>query len=121
MDLVIVGSMGYDDIETPSASGSDVLGGSAVHAGVSAAFHVPEIPGQESRVGLVSPVGKDFSNADQSILKDLGIDLSGVSILPGKTFTWSGKYEGSMDNVETISTEVNVLADFTPEIPEIVA
>ena len=59
LNLVIVGSMGYDDIETPWASGSDVLGGSAVHAGVSA-FHIPEVPGQESRVGLVSPVGKDL-------------------------------------------------------------
>ena len=118
LNLVIVGSMGYDDIETPWASGSDVLGGSAVHAGVSAAFHIPEVPGQKSRVGLVSPVGKDFSKDDQSILEELGIDLSGMSILPGKTFRWSGKYEGSMDNVETISTEVNVLGDFNPIIPE---
>lgn len=118
MDLVIVGSIGYDDIETPVATGSDVLGGSAVHAGVSAAFHLPETPEGINRVGLVAPIGKDFSNSHQSKLENLGIDLSGVKKLPGKTFRWSGRYSGTMENVETISTEVNVLGDFVPEIPE---
>jgi sugar/nucleoside kinase (ribokinase family) len=118
LDLVIVGSIGYDDIETPVATGSDVLGGSAVHAGVSAAFHLPETPEGVNRVGLVAPIGKDFSNSHQSKLENLGIDLSGVKKLPGKTFRWSGRYSGTMENVETISTEVNVLGDFVPEIPE---
>tara|TARA_B100001250_G_scaffold359736_1_gene336772 strand:- start:1570 stop:2532 length:963 start_codon:yes stop_codon:yes gene_type:complete len=118
LDLVIVGSIGYDDIETPVATGSDVLGGSAVHACTSAAFHLPETPGKGPRVGLVGPVGEDFSTSHSSKLEDLGIDFSGVERLPGKTFRWSGRYSGTMDNVETISTEVNVLGDFTPEIPE---
>jgi len=118
LELVIVGSIGYDDIETPVASGSDVLGGSAVHAGASAAFHLPMIPGRGARVGLVGPVGDDFSISHSSKLEDLGIDFSGVERLPGKTFRWSGRYSGTMENVETISTEVNVLGDFTPEIPE---
>mgnify|MGYP001963759913 CR=1 FL=1 len=91
MDLVIVGSIGYDDIETPVATGSDVLGGSAVHAGVSAAFHLPETPEGINRVGLVAPIGKDFSNSHQSKLENLGIDLSGVKKLPGKTFRCVGK------------------------------
>jgi sugar/nucleoside kinase (ribokinase family) len=118
LDLVIVGSIGYDDIETPVATGSDVLGGSAVHSGVSAAFHLPENTDGSRRVGLVAPVGKDFSNSHQSKLEDLGVDFSGVEKLSGKTFRWSGRYSGSMDNVETISTEVNVLGDFTPEVPQ---
>ena len=118
MDLVIVGSIGYDDIETPIATGSDVLGGSAVHAGVSASFHLPEIPGEVPRVGLVGPVGKDFSDSHQSKLEGLGIDFSGVQKLPGKTFRWSGRYSGTMETVETISTEINVLGDFAPEIPQ---
>ena len=116
--MVIVGSIGYDDIETPIVTGSDVLGGSAVHAGASAAFHLPEIPDRGARVGLVGPIGDDFSISDSVKLEDLGIDFSGVQKLPGKTFRWSGKYSGKMENVETISTEVNVLADFSPEIPE---
>ena len=118
MEIVIVGSIGYDDIETPIVTGSDVLGGSAVHAGASAAFHLPEIPDRGARVGLVGPIGDDFSISDSVKLEDLGIDFSGVQKLPGKTFRWSGKYSGKMENVETISTEVNVLADFSPEIPE---
>ena len=117
MDFVIVGSMGYDDIETPEASGSDILGGSAVHAGVSASFHLPEIPGGTKRVGLVSPVGVDFSDSHQEMLEGLGMDFSGVTRRTGKTFRWSGRYEGAMENVETISTEVNVLGDFDPVIP----
>lgn len=118
MEIVVVGSIGYDDIETPIVTGSDVLGGSAVHAGASAAFHLPEIPDGGARVGLVGPIGDDFSISDSAKLEDLGIDFSGVQKLPGKTFRWSGKYSGKMENVETISTEVNVLADFSPEIPE---
>ena len=89
MDLVIVGSIGYDDIETPEASGSDILGGSAVHAGVSASFHLPEVPGRSLRVGLVSPVGRDFSEIHQSMLEELGMDFSGVQRLPGNTFRLS--------------------------------
>ena len=116
--MVIVGSIGYDDIETPIATGSDILGGSAVHAGVSSSFHLPETPEGVRRVGLVAPIGNDFSASHQSKLEDLGIDFSGVEKLPGKTFRWSGRYSGTMENVETISTEVNVLGDFSPKIPE---
>jgi len=118
VEMVIVGSIGYDDIETTVASGSDILGGSAVHAGISSSFHLPEIPGELPRVGLVSPVGVDFSQSHQSMLESLGIDFSGVSRLEGKTFRWSGRYEGTMENVETISTDINVLGDFDPEIPD---
>ena len=118
MDLVIVGSIGYDDIETPISTGSDILGGSAVHAGVSSSFHLPETPEGVRRVGIVAPIGNDFSDSDKSQLEDLGIDFTGVEELPGKTFRWSGRYSGTMDNVETISTEVNVLGDFSPQIPD---
>ena len=61
--MVIVGSIGYDDIETVVSSGSDILGGSAVHAGVSASFHMPPKPNRTLRVGLVAPVGDDERQA----------------------------------------------------------
>ena len=102
MDLVIVGSIGYDDIETPEASGSDILGGSAVHAGVSASFHLPEVPGISPRVGLVSPVGRDFSETHQSMLEGLGNRLLGCSEASRKhiQMVWqvSGRYGTSRDN-----------------------
>ena len=72
--MVIVGSIGYDDIETPVASGSDILGGSAVHSGVSSSFHLPLVPGGSPRVGIVGPVGNDFSDSHKSLLEGLGID-----------------------------------------------
>ena len=86
MDLVIVGSMGYDDIETPVATGSDILGGSAVHAGVSASFHLPKTPEGICRVGMVAPVGMDFSDSHQRKLEELGIDFSGVAKYQGRHF-----------------------------------
>ena len=106
MDLIIVGSMGYDDIETPEASGSDILGGSAVHAGVSASFHLPEIPGGTKRVGLVSPVGDDFSESHQQMLQELGMDFSGVARLPGRTSNGQGGTGGSWETEGPISPNV---------------
>ncbi|MFQ3344124.1 MAG: PfkB family carbohydrate kinase [Candidatus Poseidoniales archaeon] len=118
MDLVIVGSIGYDDLETPEASGSDIIGGSAVHSSISAVFHLPKIPGLPPRVGIIGPVGEDFQNQDLGMLESKGLDITGITKMKGKTFRWSGKYEGAMENAQTISTEVNVLADFEPIIPE---
>ncbi|MBI88149.1 MAG: hypothetical protein CMB67_03880 [Euryarchaeota archaeon] len=66
---------------------------------------------------MVAPIGNDFLESHQLLLEDIGIDFSAVARLSGKTFRWAGRYEGSMENVETISTEVNVLGEFDPEIP----
>ena len=118
MEVVIVGSIGYDDIETSVASGSDLLGGSAVHAGLSSSFHLPLIPEKSARVGIIGPIGRDFKDSDKRILETRGIDISNIMNLDGKTFRWSGKYGGDMENVETISTEINVLGDFNPVIPD---
>lgn len=118
MEVVIVGSIGYDDIETSVDSGSDLLGGSAVHAGLSSSFHLPIIPEKPARVGIIGPVGRDFKNRDKKLLETRGIDISNIMNLDGKTFRWSGKYGGDMEDVETISTELNVLGDFNPIIPD---
>ncbi|MBT3641166.1 MAG: hypothetical protein HOJ64_03340 [Euryarchaeota archaeon] len=118
MELIIVGSIGYDDLETPEASGSDVIGGSAVHSSISAAFHLPKIPGLPSRVGIMGPIGDDFQGYDLEMMEHKGLDINGIVELEGKTFRWSGKYEGAMNDAETISTEVNVLANYLPNVPE---
>jgi sugar/nucleoside kinase (ribokinase family) len=118
MEMVIVGSIGYDDIETPETSGSDLLGGAAVYAGLSSCFHMPNVRKNQERIGIVSAVGRDFSSSDQLKLEASGINLAGVVMRDGETFRWSGKYHGSMEDVETISTDVNVLSDFKPEIPD---
>ena len=117
MKIVILGSIGLDDIEPPVASGSDLLGGAAAHAGTSAGFHLPASPRKPPSVGLVSAVGTDFPTEVQRTLEDAGLNLAGVVRKDGSTFRWSGRYEGSMDDVSTISTEVNVLEEHIPEIP----
>ena len=117
MELVIVGSAGYDDIETPVGKVSGLLGGSAIYSGLSAAFHARDIGLQRLSVGIVSIVGEDFDPDSERKLRQSGLDLGGLkrSMLP--TFRWSGRYEGSMDNAETVSTELNSLADFNPDFP----
>ena len=117
MKLVILGSIGLDDIETPVSSGSDLLGGAAAHAGIAAGFHLPTAPRKPPAVGLVSALGNDFPSEPQRTLEASGLNLAGVVRKEGSTFRWSGRYEGSMDDVMTISTEVNVLEGHIPEIP----
>ena len=119
MDMVIVGSIGYDDIQTPAASGSDLLGGAAVYSGLAASFHLRTMDEEPTKVGLVGVVGDDFSVYDQMVLEKAGLNLAGVVRAEGDTFRWSGKYEGAMESVETLATEVNVLADFKPELPDV--
>ena len=91
MELIIVGSIGYDDIETPEDSGSDILGGSAVHSSISAGFHLPVIPGVPPRIGILGPVGEDFDNEDIHLLESKGLNIAGIIRREGKTFRWSGK------------------------------
>ena len=109
MDIVIVGSIGYDDISTPEAEGSDLLGGAATYAGFSAAFHSSDDISNNPNIGIVSAVGNDFSPSDQLRLESVGLNLAGVEMRDGDTFRWSGRYLGSMEDAETISTEINVL------------
>lgn len=119
MDMVIVGSIGYDDIQTPEASGSDLLGGAAVYSGLAASFHLRTMNEEPTKVGLVGVVGDDFAVYDQMILEKAGLNLAGVVRAEGETFRWAGKYEGAMESVETLTTEVNVLGDFKPILPEV--
>jgi len=76
------------------------------------------MPGMPPRVGVIGPIGDDFRESDLQLLNDKGINIEGISKLSGKTFRWSGKYEGSMNDAQTISTEINVLGDFDPQIPD---
>lgn len=117
MDMVIVGSIGYDDIQTPEASGSDLLGGAAVYSGLAASFHLRTMDEEPTRIGIVGVVGDDFAVYDQMVLEGAGLNLAGVVRAEGDTFRWSGRYEGAMESVETLATEVNVLADFKPVLP----
>jgi sugar/nucleoside kinase (ribokinase family) len=110
--LVIVGTVAFDAIETPFGKTDKILGGAATYIGLSA-----------SRVdvdsAIVSVVGGDFPSTYIEMLKEKGMDVKGLEIVPdGKTFFWSGKYHNDMNSRDTLATELNVLETFNPVVPE---
>jgi len=110
--LVIVGTVAFDAIETPFGKTDKILGGAATFIGLSASNF--DIKG-----AIVSVVGGDFPEEYITLLQDKGLDVSSLEIVPdGKTFFWSGKYHNDMNTRDTLATELNVLADFNPIVPE---
>jgi sugar/nucleoside kinase (ribokinase family) len=109
VDLTIVGSIGIDTIETPWARRESILGGSASYACAAASFF--------TRVGMVGVVGMDFPRRFRECYDHFGINTDGVQVMPGDTFRWSGAYASNMDERRTICTELNVFAEFSPELP----
>ena len=110
--LLIVGTIAFDAIETPFGKTDKILGGAATFIGLAASqFDVQS--------ALVSVVGDDFPEEYMDIFAGLNIDTSAVERIPGgKTFFWSGKYHNDLNSRDTLSTELNVLADFRPVVPE---
>src|SRR5204863_7020060 len=110
MSVLIVGSTALDSIKTPKAENPRLLGRSAGHAAVAASFFSP--------VQLIGVVGEDFPKRYIELCKRQKIDLSGLQILTGKTFHWSGEYEANMNNRRTLLTELGVFETFTPTLPK---
>ncbi len=110
--LVIVGTVAFDAIETPFGKTDKILGGAATYIGLSAAqYHADG--------ALVSVVGGDFPAQYLELLESRGMDTSGIEVVKdGKTFFWAGKYHNDMNTRDTLATELNVLADFNPVVPE---
>ena len=104
--------MAYDAISTPFGKVDKILGGAATYIGLCASRFSLDC-------GIVSVVGEDFENEHLELLKNHGIDLSGVEIVPGgATFFWSGEYHNDMNTRTTLETQLNVLENFSPKIPE---
>jgi len=110
MSLTIVGTIAFDSIRTPNGYHDRLLGGSATYAGIAASLF--------SKVHLVSIVGQDFPESQLDFLNQRGISTEGVQRHSGNTFFWKGYYEGDMNQAFTETTELNVLLDFDPVIPE---
>ncbi len=110
MTVLIVGSIGLDTIETPFGKKEGVLGGSAIHAGVASSFF--------SKTAVMGVAGSDFPKDYLDFLRSRGIDISGIQILPGETFRWSGYYEYDMNQAHTRDTKLNVYTLFDPKIPK---
>src|SRR5437867_2472717 len=107
--LLVVGSLAFDTLETPSGHAADELGGSATYFSHSAAWLAP-------KVRLVGVVGKDFPKRHIDEFRERGIDISGIqTVAAGKTFRWHGRYGRDMNNAETVSVELNVFGKFEPK------
>ena len=109
MSLIVVGSVAYDGVETPHGKVDRMLGGAATYIALAASYF--------TKVGIVAVVGDDFAQEDTDLLAGHGVDLEGLERVPGKTFFWAGKYTPDMNDRETLTTDLNVFADFNPKLP----
>jgi sugar/nucleoside kinase (ribokinase family) len=112
MKIVAVGTVAFDAIETPFGKTDKILGGAATFIGLS-------VSTLQVDVDLISVVGGDFPQEYLKLLENKGINTKGIEIIPdGKTFFWSGKYHNDMNSRDTLVTELNVLENFEPKLPE---
>ncbi|MCC8426461.1 PfkB family carbohydrate kinase [Mucilaginibacter sp. UR6-11] len=112
MSLLVIGTVAFDAIETPFGKTDKIVGGAATYAGLAASYFYENIK-------IVAVVGDDFPGSEIADFNNHGINTEGLQIKKGeKSFFWSGKYHNDMNSRDTLVTELNVLADFDPIIPE---
>ncbi len=112
MSLLTVGTVAFDDIETPFGKAGKIVGGAATYISWAASYFT-------SDVKLVSVIGDDFPQSELDRLEARGVNLKGLQIKEGeKSFFWAGKYHTNMNGRDTLDTQLNVLADFDPILPE---
>jgi len=109
VSILVVGSVFFDSIETPHGKVDRALGGAATYFSVAASFFAP--------VRMVATVGEDFPSEEMDFLKKRGIDVSGVQVRPGRTGFWAGRYHEDMNQRDTLDLQLNVFADFRPQLP----
>lgn len=109
MALLVVGSVAFDNIQTPYGQAKDITGGSASYFSVTASYFTP--------VNVVAVVGEDFGDAEMQIFRGRRIDTQGLERAKGKTFRWRGEYTGDMNEAHTLETQLNVFQSFAPKIP----
>ena len=111
MNLLVVGTVAFDAIETPFGKTDKIIGGAATYICLSSSFFT-------KKLNLVSVVGEDFPNDAIKMLQDKSVNTSGLQIKEGeKTFFWSGKYHNDMNSRDTLDTQLNVLENFNPIVP----
>lgn len=111
MSLLVVGTVAFDQIETPFGKTDKILGGAATFIGMAASM-------LNVRAGIVSVIGDDFPQEYMDLMSSKNIDLSGIEMVEGgKTFFWAGRYRNDMNTRDTLTTELNVLENFQPVVP----
>jgi sugar/nucleoside kinase (ribokinase family) len=109
-DLLVVGSVALDTVQTPFGKVQEALGGSATYFAYSASFF--------TRVRLVATIGDDFPAEHTTLLRERGVDVSGLQAAPGRTFRWAGEYGYDLNEAKTLDTQLNVFADFRPVLDD---
>jgi len=110
MSILVVGSVALDSVRTPFGEASEVLGGSGTYFSTAASYF--------TNVRLVAVTGEDFPPEHLDFLRQREIDLQGVTKASGKTFRWQGEYGYDLSDAQTLDTQLNVFADFQPDLPE---
>jgi sugar/nucleoside kinase (ribokinase family) len=110
MSILVVGSVAFDVLKTPTKEADRVLGGAATYFALSASFF--------TQVNVVAVVGDDFTEADRAIFEGRSVDLSGLETAAGTTFRWGGEYSRDLTQRTTLFTDLGVFESFQPTIPE---
>jgi sugar/nucleoside kinase (ribokinase family) len=109
MAILVVGSVAFDAIETPSGRRERCLGGAATHFSLAASYFTP--------VRVIGVVGEDFGPQEEAVFSRRGIDTHGIEHVSGKSFFWSGSYMHNLNEAQTLRTDLNVFQSFSPKIP----
>ena len=109
MSILVVGSVAFDGIETPSGRVERVLGGAATYFSLAASYF--------TKVRVIGVVGEDFTAENEAVLTKRGIDTRGIEHVAGKSFFWAGSYLKNLNEAQTLKTELNVFQSFSPKIP----
>jgi len=110
LSILVVGSVGLDDVQTPFGRRKGALGGSSTFFSTAASLY--------GQVRLVGVVGTDFPQEYTEFLANRGIDLRGLQVAEGKTFRWAARYDYNLNVAQTLDTQLNVFAQFHPQLPE---
>lgn len=111
MSLLTVGTVAFDDIETPFGRAEKIVGGAATYIALAASYYTDQVK-------IVSVIGDDFPENELDYMRSRGIDLEGLQIRHGEaSFFWAGRYHDNMNARDTLDTQLNVLATFDPVLP----
>jgi sugar/nucleoside kinase (ribokinase family) len=109
MSILVVGSVAFDSIESPQGRRDRCLGGAATYFALAASYF--------TKVRVIAVVGEDFTPEDEAVLTARGVDTQGIQHTAGKSFHWTGSYVKSLNEAETLKTELNVFETFAPKVP----
>jgi sugar/nucleoside kinase (ribokinase family) len=111
MSILVVGSVAFDDVETPEGRRDRCLAGAATYFSLAASYF--------TQVRVIGVVGEDFTDEDEAVFTKRGIDIRGIEHAPGKTFHWTGSYMKNLNEAQTLRTDLNVFETFSPQVPAV--